>query len=242
MKTRDRILTASLALFNEEGASGLSAVDIAAALGISPGHLYYHFKGKAEIVSTLFSAYEAELALVLDGAVAALAAPDADLATMETQLRILLEETHDMRFLFRETGALVAAFPDLAPRFRRVMSAQYGCVVDMLAALSARTATRARRAVTIVRRPRSPGSPVKPSTSTSAARCVMPSFVKDRGRRFVYYRRTLKLKSTRPLFGRPPSLPSTSPSLWRCEAIWPRPRRWFWPCRISSRRPTLATS
>ncbi len=144
MKTRDRILTASLALFNEEGVSGLSAVDIAAALGISPGHLYYHFKGKAEIVSTLFTAYEAELALVLDGAVAALAKPDADLATMETQLRILLEETQDMRFLFRETGALVAAYPEIAPRFRRVMSAQYGCVVDMLTALAGRKKLKAK--------------------------------------------------------------------------------------------------
>lgn len=129
MKTRDRILTASLALFNEEGVSGLSAVDIAAALGISPGHLYYHFKGKAEIVSTLFTAYEAELALVLDGAEAD------DLDGMETQIRILLEETHDMRFLFREAGALTKAFPELAPRYRRVMSAQYGCIAEMLGGL-----------------------------------------------------------------------------------------------------------
>jgi len=135
VKTRDRILTASLALFNEEGVSGLSAVDIAAALGISPGHLYYHFKGKAEIVSTLFTAYEAELALVLDGAVETLAKPGARLDDFETQIRILLEETHDMRFLFREAGALTKAFPELGPRYRRVMSAQYGCVVDMLSAL-----------------------------------------------------------------------------------------------------------
>lgn len=144
MKTRDRILTASLALFNAEGASGLSAVDIATALGISPGHLYYHFKGKAEIVSTLFAAYEAELALVLAGAVEALRDPNADLATMQTHIAILLEETHDMRFLFRETGALVAAFPDLGRRYRRVMSAQYGCVSDMLTALAARKKLKAK--------------------------------------------------------------------------------------------------
>jgi len=144
VKTRDRILTASLALFNEEGVSGLSAVDIAAALGISPGHLYYHFKGKAEIVSTLFAAYEAELALVLDGAVETLAKPDADVAEMETQIRILLEETHDMRFLFREAGALTKAFPELSPRYRRVMSAQYGCVVDILNGLAKRGAIKVK--------------------------------------------------------------------------------------------------
>ena len=143
MKTRDRILTASLALFNEEGVSGLSAVDIASALGISPGHLDYHFKGKAEIVATLFTAFEQELALILAGAIEALQSKDAGLAEMETQIAILLEETHDMRFLFRETGALVAAFPDLGPRYRRVMSAEYGAVSDMLGALAKRKTIKA---------------------------------------------------------------------------------------------------
>lgn len=143
MKTRDRILTASLALFNDEGVSGLSAVEIAAALGISPGHLYYHFKGKAEIVATLFAAFEQELALILAGAIEALAEKTAGLAEMETQIAILLEETNDMRFLFRETGALVAAFPDLGPRYRRVMSAEYGAVSDMLGALAKRKTIKA---------------------------------------------------------------------------------------------------
>mgnify|MGYP006189992069 CR=1 FL=1 len=50
MKTRDRILEVSLLLFNEEGESGLSSVDIANALEISPGNLYYHFKGKDAII------------------------------------------------------------------------------------------------------------------------------------------------------------------------------------------------
>jgi AcrR family transcriptional regulator len=138
MKTRDRILGAALALFNEEGATALSAVDIANALGISPGHLYYHFKGKPQIVAALFDAYEAELALVLEGALADLARPEAGLPDLHVQIQILLEEAHDMRFLFREAGALATAYPDLAPRYRRVLAGQRGGVTVMLEALAQR--------------------------------------------------------------------------------------------------------
>jgi len=45
LKTADRILETACALFNEEGEHNVSASDIAIALDISPGNLYYHFKG-----------------------------------------------------------------------------------------------------------------------------------------------------------------------------------------------------
>ena len=58
MKTRDRILHVSLLLFNDEGEAQQTAVDISNALGISPGNLYYHFKGKDAIIRALFDAFE----------------------------------------------------------------------------------------------------------------------------------------------------------------------------------------
>ena len=139
MKTRDRILAGALALFNAEGATALSAVDIAAALAISPGHLYYHFKGKGQVIAALFDAYEGELALVLEGAIADFARPDAGLGDLHVQIQILLEEAHDVRFLFREAGALATAFPELGARYRRVLAGQRGGVVTMLEALAARS-------------------------------------------------------------------------------------------------------
>ena len=39
LSTKSRILEKALDLFNAEGVGALSAVDIASALGISPGHL-----------------------------------------------------------------------------------------------------------------------------------------------------------------------------------------------------------
>ncbi|MDX2235567.1 MAG: TetR family transcriptional regulator [Hyphomonadaceae bacterium] len=151
MKTRDRILAGALALFNDEGAAMVSAVDIAAALGISPGHLYYHFKGKAEIIAVLFDGFEAELALVLEGALGDIARPDAGLDDLHTHVLIVLEEVHDVRFLFREAGTLAQAFPALAPRYRRVLAGLRGAMAALLEVLVQRGVIDAAEAGALAR-------------------------------------------------------------------------------------------
>lgn len=61
MKTKDRILNASLRLFNQRGERNVSTNHIAADLGISPGNLYYHFANKQAIVYELFLRYSQEV-------------------------------------------------------------------------------------------------------------------------------------------------------------------------------------
>ena len=134
--TKDRILETALALFNAEGVGALSAMDIATALGISPGHLYYHFKGKAEILAALVAAYQGEVDLVLETALDACRGDGATIETLWTHVHILAEEAWDARFLYREAGALALLDRDLAARIRRIAVSERDALKTMLNALS----------------------------------------------------------------------------------------------------------
>lgn len=115
--------------------AALSAVDIASALGISPGHLYYHFKGRAEIVAALAQAYGAEVDMVLDALIDAVRADGPSLETLWTYVHILVEEAWDARFLYREAAALVMRSPELAQLFRHVATRQRQTLSAVLTAL-----------------------------------------------------------------------------------------------------------
>jgi AcrR family transcriptional regulator len=136
LSTKDKILAIALELFNAEGVEALSAVDIASAMGISPGHLYYHFKGKAEILAALVAAYQEEVELVLEAATGACRGEGASLETLWTHVHILAEEAWDARFLYREAGALALHDPDIAARLRRITTGEREALRGMLTALT----------------------------------------------------------------------------------------------------------
>jgi AcrR family transcriptional regulator len=51
--TKSKILAAALQLFNKQGTEQVTTNHIAAAAGISPGNLYYHYHNKEEIIRAL---------------------------------------------------------------------------------------------------------------------------------------------------------------------------------------------
>jgi AcrR family transcriptional regulator len=51
--TRERILDASRRLFNEQGYASATLAEIAAAVGIAEGNLWYHFRTKRDLVVAL---------------------------------------------------------------------------------------------------------------------------------------------------------------------------------------------
>jgi len=144
VKTRDRILAAARVLFNERGVAALSALDIATAMGISPGHLYYHFKGKAEIAATLLAEHEQEIALVLAAALTDCRGMNATIETFWTHLHILIEESYDARFFYREAAALRAMHSDIAIFARRIALAERAALASMLVAMNRNGSIRAQ--------------------------------------------------------------------------------------------------
>jgi AcrR family transcriptional regulator len=54
MKTRDKIINTAIHLFNDQGTKTVSTNHVAAAAGISPGNLYYHFRNKEDIIHAIF--------------------------------------------------------------------------------------------------------------------------------------------------------------------------------------------
>jgi AcrR family transcriptional regulator len=135
VKTRDRILEAARNLFNHEGAGRLSAVDIASAMGISAGHLYYHFKGKPQILAELMEAHAAEVLMVL-GAAAEACQREPALEILWTHIHILVEEAWDARFFYREP-ALAMENLAVGHAARRILSSQHATLFQCLEFLRA---------------------------------------------------------------------------------------------------------
>lgn len=118
VKTRDRILKTALALFNEEGEHQVSTVDIAAVMGISPGNLYYHFRGKEVIIENLFDDFEEEIRQVLS-------APIKRPLAIEDNwiyIYIIFEEINDFRFFYYGLASVLERCPDLKPKMARLLA------------------------------------------------------------------------------------------------------------------------
>ncbi|MEC7118842.1 MAG: TetR/AcrR family transcriptional regulator [Pseudomonadota bacterium] len=113
MKTRDRILQASLQLFNERGERAVTTNHIAAELGISPGNLYYHFRNKTEIITELLEQYQHDILELL------IVPTDRPLTTTDklAYFHALSSQFWRFRFLHRDIHHLIEMSDDLRKRY-----------------------------------------------------------------------------------------------------------------------------
>ena len=130
-QTRQRILDASLALFNEQGEPNVTTNHIADELEISPGNLYYHFRNKDDIIEQLFQRYEERMD-------AALASPETRLRDLEDiwlQLHLVFECIWDYRFLYRDLVDILSRNRHLRLRFSRILKRAAGNATTVMRGL-----------------------------------------------------------------------------------------------------------
>lgn len=113
MSTKNRILDASLALFNESGARAIGTTHIGDALGMSPGNLYYHYRNREEIVSAIFDRLEPEFRAALTADFNPPVSAERFAAFYTASFDVLWR----YRFFFGALVDLLRRDPDLAARY-----------------------------------------------------------------------------------------------------------------------------
>jgi len=117
MKTPDKIIETAIQLFNEQGTKAVTTNHIAAAVGISPGNLYYHFRNKEDIIRAIFEQMDAygleQYQIILDKF------QPGSLETMEQTFVMIQTYNWRYRFFKRELTALIMNDAILKDRFHR---------------------------------------------------------------------------------------------------------------------------
>ena len=114
MKTKERIILASLDLFNEQGERNISTNHIAAHLNMSPGNLYYHFRNKSDIIYEIFKNYE----LMVDTYLQLPSGRKIELKDIIAYLEAVFNGLWAYRFLHRDLEHLLAADERLRADYR----------------------------------------------------------------------------------------------------------------------------
>lgn len=132
MKTRNRIIQASIALFNEQGERNVTTNHIAADLGISPGNLYYHFRNKEDIILSIYEEYARNLLIESMPEVKPEIKPlDAIILYMDAVFQALMK----FRFFYSNLPVLLAKNPLLHDKYVEVQGVIAKRVSELLLSL-----------------------------------------------------------------------------------------------------------
>jgi len=132
MKTRDKIIQASIELFNEQGERNVTTNHIAAHLGISPGNLYYHFRNKEDIILSIYDEYARNLLLETFPKVSPEVKPlDAIIMYMDAVFQMMMK----FRFFYSNLPVLLDKNPNLREKYVEVQHSIADRVSQLLLSL-----------------------------------------------------------------------------------------------------------
>lgn len=134
MSTRELILDVALVLLNERGESVVTSVDLAEEMNISPGNLYYHFKGKEQVVEELYAQFHARVLVALQEIVKqAKGEPKETLAALAVVSDILQQFkfiSQDIRGLYERHRALRPSLQKLLMLLKQTLVALITLMMD----------------------------------------------------------------------------------------------------------------
>ena len=118
MSTRDLILDVALVLLNERGESSVTSVDLANEMNISPGNLYYHFKGKEQVVEELYAQFHARVLIALQQ-ITSQARGD----TKETLagLTVVSDILQQFKFISQDIRGIYERYPSLGNSLKKLL-------------------------------------------------------------------------------------------------------------------------
>jgi AcrR family transcriptional regulator len=134
MKTRDKIIQASIELFNEQGERNVTTNHIAAHLAISPGNLYYHFRNKEDIILSIYEEYARSLLLETLPRVSADLKP---LDSLVLYMDSVFQTTMKFRFFYSNLPVLLDKNPILREKYVEVQQSISERVSQLLISLRA---------------------------------------------------------------------------------------------------------
>lgn len=129
LKTRDLILDIALFLFNERGERLVTSVDLANEMNISPGNLYYHFKGKEEIVEELYTLFHAKLLLVVENISDS---EGVDTPGLLSYLSLVSDIFIQYRFISQDLLGLCAHYPNLEAQAEKILHRLHSQILTLI--------------------------------------------------------------------------------------------------------------
>ncbi|MEM6317078.1 MAG: TetR/AcrR family transcriptional regulator [Bacteroidota bacterium] len=120
-KTKEKIVIATIQLFNEHGFANVSLPQIADKLSISLGNLTYHFPKKEQLINAIYVYFQEELAAITNNYDYATAL---EITEIDRRLRAFYAFQQRFHFFYLDLLELERAYPKLAIKHQKHIEEQ----------------------------------------------------------------------------------------------------------------------